>query len=521
VDVSAYGLGCPTIAVVGGPLQVTGTWTANPDGTFSDDTVTTGTDQLLLASSCLNVSGAHVTCDRLDGLLTALGYSSVNCMAGAADGCTCSAVARQNGAAAILSSDATTIGNYTSSGNELSLGDSAKYSYCVSGSTMTWTPQSVGLSATGAVVFERSSSGTGGSGASGSSGVGGSEVGGSGVGGSGGTSGSGGATGGSSGSGGGESTSKPCDIYGAASTPCVGAYSTVRALYGAYSGNLYQVRRSSDKSTNDIPTLTPGGLADSSVQDAFCTGACTISILYDQSAQHNDLPVSPKTLWLTNGGTESDAKSAPINVGGHKVYGLKFVAGGHNSYRNLKSKGTATGDQAESMYEVVDSKVYNNACCNDFGNASTDGNPDGAATMEAIYWGNDTLFGSGGGKGPWLLADLEAGTFGGQKADNPANTPIVTPAFASLVLKGFSGNRYAMKGGDAQTGSLVTKYDGARPSNYSPMKKQGSIVLGTGGDGSFYSTGIFFEGAITIGCADDTKVDDAIQSSIVAAGYGH
>jgi hypothetical protein len=294
----------------------------------------------------------------------------------------------------------------------------------------------------------------------------------------------------------------------------------VRALYGAYSGNLYQVRRTSDKTTKDIPVLAAGGFANSSVQDAFCSGGCTISILYDQSSQHNDLPVSPPTFWLKSGGTESDAKADSIKVGGHTVYGVKFVGGKGNSYRNLKAKGTATGDQAEALYEVVDSKTYNNACCNDFGNASTDGNPDGAATMEAIYWGNDTLFGSGGGNGPWILADLEAGTFGGAQADNASDTPLVTPAFASLMLKGFSGNRYAMKGGDAQTGMLTTKYDGARPSGYSPMKKQGSIVLGTGGDGSFYSTGIFFEGAITSGCPADTTVDDAIQANIVAAGYG-
>jgi hypothetical protein len=52
------------------------------------------------------------------------------------------------------------------------------------------------------------------------------------------------------------------------------------------------------------------------------------------------------------------------------------------------------------------------------------------------------------------------------------------------------------------------------------MKKQGAIVLGAGGDGSFYSQGIFFEGAITIGCPDDKAVDDAIQANVVAAGYG-
>lgn len=34
----------------------------------------------------------------------------------------------------------------------------------------------------------------------------------------------------------------PCDIYSSGGTPCVAAHSTTRALYGAYSGSLYQVR---------------------------------------------------------------------------------------------------------------------------------------------------------------------------------------------------------------------------------------------------------------------------------------
>ena len=35
----------------------------------------------------------------------------------------------------------------------------------------------------------------------------------------------------------------PCDIYAAASDPCVAAHSTTRALYASYNGPLYQVLR--------------------------------------------------------------------------------------------------------------------------------------------------------------------------------------------------------------------------------------------------------------------------------------
>ena len=76
-----------------------------------------------------------------------------------------------------------------------------------------------------------------------------------------------------------------------------------------------------------------------------------------------------------------------------------------------------------------------------------------------------------------------------------------------------------LKGGDAQSGSLAVKYDGARPPGYSPMHKRGAVELGTGGDGSAGGVGTFFEGALTAGVPSDA-IDEAVQANIVAAGYG-
>jgi non-reducing end alpha-L-arabinofuranosidase len=67
--------------------------------------------------------------------------------------------------------------------------------------------------------------------------------------------------------------------------------------------------------------------------------------------------------------------------------------------------------------------------------------------------------------------------------------------------------------------SLATMYDGARPSGYNPMKKQGAILLGIGGDNSPWGQGHFFEGAITSGATSDATAI-AIQTNIGAAGYG-
>jgi hypothetical protein len=78
---------------------------------------------------------------------------------------------------------------------------------------------------------------------------------------------------------------------------------------------------------------------------------------------------------------------------------------------------------------------------------------------------------------------------------------------------------FAIKGGNAQSGPLSTMYDGARPNGYNPMKKQGAIVLGIGGDNTSTAQGDFFEGVLTAGAASDT-VTAAVHANIVAAGYG-
>ncbi len=86
--------------------------------------------------------------------------------------------------------------------------------------------------------------------------------------------------------------SAPCDIYRSAGTPCVAAHSAVRALYSAYNGSLYQVKRASDGATSNIGLLAAGGYANAAAQDSFCTNtSCPMTIIYDQSPQHNDLPI--------------------------------------------------------------------------------------------------------------------------------------------------------------------------------------------------------------------------------------
>jgi non-reducing end alpha-L-arabinofuranosidase len=89
----------------------------------------------------------------------------------------------------------------------------------------------------------------------------------------------------------------------------------------------------------------------------------------------------------------------------------------------------------------------------------------------------------------------------------------------TTMLKGYTEDRFGLKAGNAQSGKLETKWDGARPPGYATKKLEGAIILGTGGDGSQGGTGTFFEGAMTIGVPSDA-IDEAIQANIVAAGYG-
>jgi hypothetical protein len=315
----------------------------------------------------------------------------------------------------------------------------------------------------------------------------------------------------------------PCDIYQAGNTPCVAAHSTVRALYGSYTGKLYQIRRTSDKTTKDINAISPGGFADSAAQESFCSGTkCTISLIYDQSPQHNDLGLTSGG-WIGTRAKEADAFGIKVTLNGRAVYGVHVPLSTDRAtgvgYRNNASQGTAKGDEPESIYMVANGKLFSNECCFDYGNAEANSLNNGNGTMEAIYFGNCAAWGSGEGNGPWVMADLENGLFSGKGAKQNTANKSISSAFVTAMLKG-KPHTFAVKAGDAQSGELTTMYEGAYPSGgYDPMKKEGAIVLGTGGDNSFMGAGDFFEGAMTAGYSSDAT-DSAVQANIVAAGYG-
>ena len=324
----------------------------------------------------------------------------------------------------------------------------------------------------------------------------------------------------------------PCDIYGAAGDPCVAAHSTTRALYASYNGPLYQVVRQSDGKTSDIGVVQPsasdaGGYANAAAQDAFCANThCWITTVYDQSPKHNDLTQAPRGGFSgpAMGGFNNSpvADMAPITIMGHKAYGV-FIEPGMG-IRNDNPKGTAVDDQAEGQYWVINGHHYNSGCCFDYGNAETDSRDDDNGTMETTYYGNAGAWYHGNPPGPWVMTDQENNLVGCVNPDGAdklcRDLPNITWRFVTAMAKG-EPHHWTSMGGDSQKGALSVMFNGGRVNNtYDPMRKQGAILLGNGGDNSIGSQGTFYEGAMTAaGTFPTDATDQLVQANVVAAKY--
>ena len=324
---------------------------------------------------------------------------------------------------------------------------------------------------------------------------------------------------------------QPCDIYASGGTPCVAAHSTTRSLYEKFNQPLYQLRRNSDDTRLDVKPLSVGGVANGAAHDTFCSGTtCLITIIYDQSGQGNHLRKAPPGSAANGtepGGYDNLASGggAPVTLNGKKAYGV-FVSPG-TGYRNNDARGTAKDDQPEGMYAVLDGTHFNGRCCFDYGNVETDTVDSGGGRMETIYFGlGDGSPSSGSGSGPWIMADLENGLFTGYDPGNNPGNPTLDSRFVTAVVKG-EPHHWSIRGGNAASGALSTFYDGQRPApnnrfgvpnSWDPMRKQGAIVLGVGGDNSNKAQGTFYEGVLTSGYPS-SKIEDAVQANIIAAKY--
>jgi hypothetical protein len=153
-----------------------------------------------------------------------------------------------------------------------------------------------GSTGAGGVIGSGGSTSTGGRGGStasgGATGVGGKATGGTAGGGT------GGGAGGSTGAGGSAAYQGPCDVVPGG---CAEAYSVTRAMVASYTGPLFQLGRTSDKTTQNVGQ-TSAHAADLSTWSAFCGGSqanCVVAKVYAQvHSGSNDLtPGVWKTPW--------------------------------------------------------------------------------------------------------------------------------------------------------------------------------------------------------------------------------
>jgi hypothetical protein len=251
---------------------------------------------------------------------------------------------------------------------------------------------------------------------------------------------------------------------------------------------------------------------------------CTITIVYDQSGHGNfvEAETPDSTVGGHTGMTASNATQESLMVGGHKVYSL-YMKTSQAYWRDGSKSGMPLGGSPQGIYMVTSGKHFGSGCCFDYGNGETSRMYVAGPSMDAVNFSNCTIWGTGAGSGPWVMADLEGGLYSKGGSGQSTADPSLTSTYVTAMEKNNGTGTFALKGADATTGSLMTFYSGAVPPGYNPAKKQGSIVLGSGGDCCYSnntaSQGTFYEGAIVAGYPSDAT-DSAIQANIVNAGYG-
>lgn len=517
------GLGCNTFKVTGA-LQVKGSFSADLDRRFQDKTTTTGTVTIKMAKQCLSMAGTWTTCGLIPVAVDGLGFANTRCVDAPDGGCTCSATVKQSGNMGLIVASPETSGTYVTSNNTVVTGENLltgaqlAYSYCVSNDRLTVTPATTSPPTSGTIVLQKTNANA--------------------------------------------CTvlpaapafdiaPLPCEVVakdpgGAA---CVAAHSTVRVIVPGYKGPLYQLckgaaQRGPDSCKGTVQDVSSiDGFADVDAHNVLCANeSCTITKIYDQSGRGNHLEPAPKGGARATPDDPAKANALRVVIGGHKAYGLLLKPGvgyraGCNGCTQPRASGMAQGDEPQTVYMVTSQKDLIDGCCFDYGNAETTCNVEGSGTAEALYFGAGVVWGTGtGGKpGPWVMADLENGLYAGwentQDKGISTNRPLKFD-FVTAVLVGDTADknsgkgRFALYGADAQgqdasLGKLTCMYDGIRPEKkgYVPMAKQGSIVLGIGGDNSASAGGRFYEGAIIAGPLVSKTTLSFLQAVIVAAKY--
>ena len=214
----------------------------------------------------------------------------------------------------------------------------------------------------------------------------------------------------------------PCDIYAAAGTPCVTAHSTVRSLSSRYGGPLYQVKRA-DGRLLDIgvsPAALPmrrRRIVSAPARCATSTASTTSRARATIFIRRRRAPSIPAPTRAPSTPSRSPTWRPSRIGGGHKAYGVYIMPG--MGFRNNNARDLPIDDEPAGIHAVVDGTHYSNGCCFNYGNASTNGLAVGTGTMESVYFGTSTGWGSGSGTGPGSCPTWRPGS-------SPATTPAST-----------------------------------------------------------------------------------------------
>jgi hypothetical protein len=314
----------------------------------------------------------------------------------------------------------------------------------------------------------------------------------------------------------------PCDILAAAGTPCIAAHSLARRMLAAYTGNLFQVTRTSDNTTLNVGTLSTG-IVNAAAVTSFCAGTtCVISEIYDQMntpANGNNLTKDvaygkyPAPVGWT---TPASGLTIPIAriVPGEGYYqsgpGCGSIASGCSTVN------MPMGNSAITAYMIVEDTSEGgvaDGCCGQYGDTESPTENGVNGTMFSLSYstcpgqGASPDCGSeGAGAGPWAGLDLENGIF--------LYGPTLTQKYLSIFGRYDPSNTsMTLKSGDATQGQLATLYNGPLPAGYT-MNLQGGLSLGRGGDASNAPVN-FIEGAILASATTDAT-DNAVQANLTS-----
>jgi len=278
----------------------------------------------------------------------------------------------------------------------------------------------------------------------------------------------------------------PCDLAATAGTPCDAAYSMTRRMFAAYTGNLFQLTRASDSNTQNITSLS-SGIVDVATINSFCVSTtCTVTEVYDQTANANhvivwtrggDLTAQPTPLGFTTfaNGLYVPVLRIPLPAN------TSTTSAGYSTQSG--ASGLPTGNSSISVYTIAENTSEGgvvSGCCGFFGDTEQPVKDSGAGHMFSNVWAT-AISGSlpssnQTGPGPWLGIDLEDGVF--YTGGTPTQKYVI-----NINKYNTSGTALTMKYGDATAGALTTFYSGALPTGYT-MDLEGNVAMGMGGDGT-------------------------------------